>query len=146
MSNRVLVIFITVVVVLMGILFLSNLYMLVEVKGAPHYIAYNDIRGMDIYYKGTPYTADLAQQTEIAEILNGAKHEAAAVQAPAKGTSPLIQKIVIYRFNQPNIVLSLINKIDDNLIFSVPEWVTDGVIVEQSHGRLLQLLSQTYDP
>ncbi len=146
MDNRTL--FSLTALVLIGMVILLALNMTSILTGEPEnqtYLKYKQVRGIAINHNGLLYTLNFQQQNEVVEILN----QAVRVMGikPGKRQRPKISQIVIYQFNQqPDLLLTPIAYVDDNLVFSIPEWNPNGYLMEVSEGRLRQLLSQTYDP
>jgi hypothetical protein len=145
MSNRTLLY--STIVVIAGMLILFGLNVSSILTGRPPnetHLHYNQVRGMAVGYNQLLYTLNFKQQNEVIEILNRS--------IPVKGINPgrnqptNVEKIVVYQFdNQPDIIINPIAYVDKNLVFSVPQWSTDGYFREVSAGRLQQLLPQTYD-
>jgi hypothetical protein len=100
---------------------------------------------MAIAHNQLLYTLNFKQQNTVIDILNKAIHIIDI--RPGQRQPPNIEKIVIYRFNnQPDLVINPIAYVNQNLVFSIPEWEQEGYFMELSNGALKQLLSQTYDP
>lgn len=146
MNNRTLI-FLTILVLLgMAILFSINMtYILTGQPENQTYLKYNDVRGMAVGHNQMLYTLNFKQQNSVIDILNKAVRVVGV--KPGKRQKPNIEKIVVYQFEgKPDVTIIPIAYIDQNLVFSVPEWEKDGYLMELSEGDLQQLLSQTYDP
>lgn len=145
MNNRTLFYLTAIVLISMAALLTLNLSSIL--RGEPltqDYIRRNHVRGMAVEHHQLLYTLNFQQQNDILDILNRAIR---VTEIKGKREEPLIEKIVIYQFdNQPDLILKPIAYVNDDLVFSIPEWNPDGYLMEVSAGRLHQLLSQTYDP
>ena len=146
MSNRTLVYLTTLVILAMAILLGVNMQSILT--GQPEnqtYLRYNDVRGMAVNHNQLLYTLNFKQQNTVIDILN----EAIRINEikPGNRQPPNIEQLIIYQFdNKPDIVITPIAYVDQNLVFSAPLWGEDGFLMELSEGRLKELLSQTYDP
>lgn len=144
MSNRILVIFLIIAVV--GILLLLAINSSHLFSSAPHkgYLSRGETRGIELYHQGKPYTLNFEQQESLIDLLNRAT-PVEKVEVDLQSKPPLdFEKIVIYRFNAPNIILTPIGYKDNQLLFSVPEW-SQKPFQDNSQGTLRTLLSHTYD-
>lgn len=145
MSNRTLAFLTALVILSMMILLALNLTDLLT--GQPPnqtYLKYNHVRGMAISHNQMFYTLNFKQQNTVIDILNRAVPITEI--KPGKRQPPNIDKLVIFQFlGKPDIELTAITYIDQDLIFSVPQWVPNGYLLELSEGDLQKLLSQTYD-
>ena len=145
MSNRTLF-FLTALVILAMIALLAFNMKSILTGQPPNqtYLKYNNVRGMAISQNGMLYTLNFQQQNHVIKILN----EAVAIDEiePGKRSPPNFNKIVIYQFDgAPEVTLTPIAYVDQNLIFSAPQWSRNGYMMELSEGDLRTLLSQTYD-
>ncbi len=145
MSNKTLVVLIGIAIVLMMTLFILNYVQVVETKSTEKHIELNDINGMEVYHTNVPYTLNLKQQVGVANYFNEATpFEPSA--ATEMRTPTIIEKIVIYRFeNLPPVEITPVYYHHDNLVFSAPEWQGTGLLMDNSNGKLKNLLSQTFD-
>ena len=146
MSNRTLISFTALVILGMAILLGLNMNQILT--GQPEsqtYLNYNEVRGMAISHHQLLYTLNFTQQNKVIGLLNKAVR-IAELKATER-QPPDFDHLVIYQFNhKPDLIIKPIAYVDQNLIFSVPEWYKDGYLMELSEGDLQQLLSQTYDP
>jgi hypothetical protein len=145
MSNRTLA-FLTALVIL-GMLILFALNMTDILTGKPPnqvYLKYHDVRGMAVGHHRLHYTLNFKQQNTVIDILNSA---VPITEIKSHNREPAnIDTLIIYQFqNMPDVVLTPIAYIDQNLVFSAPKWVPNGYLMELSEGDLKKLLSQTYD-
>ena len=129
----------------LGILFTINITAILrgKEKNEP-YIRNEGIRGMAVEYNKLLYTLNFNQQNQMINILNRSVR-VVGVKLD-KREKPVIDKIIIYQFdNKPDIVLTPIAYINNNLVYSAPLWNVDNYLMELSDGGLQKLLVQTYD-
>ena len=145
MSNRTL--FFLTALIGVGLITLLVINMTSLLTGQPpnqSYLKYNDIRGMAISHGQTLYTLNFQQQNRIADILNRAVPIDEIKTGKRQPSN--IDQLIIYQFeNQPDIVLTAIAYVDNDLIFAAKQWVPNGYLMELSEGDLKTLLSQTFD-
>lgn len=108
-------------------------------------VSSSDIRGMAVMHKGIPYTLNFDQQKTATDVI------ARAVQVkkadyPKSDASFAFDKIIVYRFNAPDVELLPIQFQDDNLVFSVPVIDPNVYYLELSGGELKQMISSSFDP
>lgn len=146
MNNRTLVTMTCLVI--LGMLVLLGLNMTTIMSGQPaneKYLRYNHVRGMAINHNQVLYTLNFNQQNKVIEILNRSVRVVGV--KPGKRQKPAIDKIIVYQFDgKPDLIISPVAYVDNNLVFSVPEWEEEGYLMELSEGGLQTLLSKTYDP
>lgn len=145
MNNRTLYIMTACVFAGIAILFAINLDTILTGKPINQtYIKHNNIRGMAIGRNQMLYTLNFDQQNKATNILNRSVRVVGV--KPGKRQKPDIDQIVIYQFDKkPDIVLTPIAYVDDNLVFTAPAWVDQGFLMELSNGDLQKLLSESYD-
>lgn len=131
-----------VVVIGIFILLVLNLLPTSSLPSSPKYLAERDVRGVEVVHKQTPYPLNFDQQRKLIDLLNQSQQ---IPQTSYPKGSINFEKIVIYRFNAPNIELTPISEMDHELIFNVPEWNRNGLIKDNSKGKLQELISQTFD-
>lgn len=146
MSNRTLVFLTALVIGGMLILFTFNISNILTGQPLPQvYLKYNDVRGMAIISQNQiAYTLNFKQQNTIIDILN----LATPIEdiPPGERQPTRMDKLVIYQFqNKPDIVLTLLTYVNQNLVFSSPNWAPDGYLIESSNGRLKELISESHD-
>lgn len=108
-------------------------------------LSLRDIRGMAIEHNRTLYTLNLEQQMELAAIVNAAS-PTSFKNVSGENSPKNIQTIYVYRFNDmPTLEIVPIGYVDNNLVFTVPDWSLKGELVESSQGKLKELLSHSYD-
>lgn len=146
MSNKTLIFLIAIAIVLMMVLIIFNYVHVIETESTEEHIGLNDIRGMEVYHKGTPYTLNLKQQVGVATYLNEAVQFQPAQPLEKSTTSTSIAKILIFRFDGlPPIDIIPVYYEQDNLVFSAQQWSEHGLFMEDSKGKLKNLLAQTFD-
>ncbi len=104
------------------------------------YLDYNHVRGSAIEH-GLNYTLNFEQQNALITYLN----EADAFSLQISEAPPPFTKLYIYRFNAPDIVITPLAYLDNNLLFSSPEWNNGAPLLEKSQGKLKFLLENAYD-
>ena len=145
MSNRTLFIFTGLIIAGLLVLLGFNMAPLFT-KSPPSepYLKRTHVKGMDIEHKQLLYTLNFNQQNDIVDILN--RSVKVVGLKPGKRQKPDIEKIVIYQFGGPDLVLTPIAYVDNNLVFTVPEWEKNSYLMELSDGYFNKMITQTYDP
>jgi hypothetical protein len=105
------------------------------------YLSRNDVRGIDIDHEGKLWTLNFEQQNKVINILNAAVRTTEHFAPENTG----FDKLIIYRFNRPDIILTPLKVVNNQLAFAITEWNLKGNLKESNAGELLQVLSQTYD-
>lgn len=145
MSNKMLFAMIGLVCAAILVTFMMNINHVRENKAAEHFISFDHIRGMAVKQNGKQWTLNLKQQIRVAEILNDSKPAEKRMLAKGSNVGDL-EEIIIYRFPpQTDVVITPLLYFKHNLVFSAPEWLKEGYLVENSAGKLEELLKQTYD-
>ena len=128
----------------------------------PKYISPNDVRGIAIEHDHMLYTLNFQQQNALIYIFNRSHPCRASNVANAPETKKLkissgIQKIIIYRFNAPDIEIrpaGYVSKTSDvvggqanerSMLFSAPLWNPNGLLEEAAPDDAEALLLTTYD-
>lgn len=145
MSNRTLVLLTSLVLLAMFVLFAVNLSDILKRQPPDQtYLKYNTIQGMAVNRNELLYTLNFKEQNKVIQILNFAVPITEI--KPGNRLPANIHDLVIYPLEgKPEIVLTAIAYVDNNLVFSAPAWVPNGYLMELSEGNLKTLLSQTYD-
>jgi len=127
------------------------------------YISPNDVRGMAVEHNKQLFTLSFEQQNELVGIFNRSIPIAKSMIEGRKTqlkNPPLIQKIIVYRFSGPDIVItpvayvaktsSVLGDEDElqstNMVLSVNEWNPNGYLEEAAPDELAKILLTTYDP
>jgi hypothetical protein len=146
MNNRTL--FTLTGIVLLGMTILLGLNIKTILTGEPEnqtYLKYNQVRGIAVQHKELLYTLNFKQQNQVISILNQSVRVLGL--KPGKRQRPDVAKIIIYQFNeQPDLVITPLVYVDNNLVYSIPQWNPNGDLMEVSEGVLKELLPETYDP
>ncbi|MDB2613664.1 hypothetical protein N9Y92_00720 [Chlamydiales bacterium] len=140
MFNRIII---TICFLAFFVIIALNVIPLVWDANPPTFIRHDMIRDMAIKHNDILFTLNFDQSKRITDIFNRAitVHK---VQ-PTTEDAPLdFEEIVIYRFNNPAIVITPIAWVDKNLVFKAPEW-SDGYLMETSKDELYEILSNSYD-
>lgn len=145
MSNRTLLYLSFVVIAGMAILLALNISYFFTGKPIDQtYLKYNDVRGIAVSHQQKLYTLNFEQQNSAIEMLN--RSVPVVDIKPGQRQKPDIEKIIVYQFeNQPDIIITPVAIVNGNLVFSVPQWVQDGYLMDLSDGDFQKLLAQTYD-
>lgn len=126
------------------------------------YLSPNDVRGIAVQHNNKLYTLNFAQQNELVDVLNRSipvGHELIEKRKVHLQNPPEVQKIIIYRFNAPDIVITPVAYVSKTtsvmaapdtthgqMVFSIPEWNQNGLLEESTSDQLLKLLPNTYSP
>lgn len=145
MSNRILFWMTGVFVLCILILLFLNVAPHMWITPAEKYLKFNDVRGMAVEHKNKLFTLNFEQQNEVIGYLNKSIPVANTIVTDKKPKLE-ISKIVVYRFDLPDLTIVPIEYVSHNLIFSSPDWNQDGLMKDVSVGGLQNVLSQTYDP
>ena len=145
MSNRNLVL--GAILLIVGMLILFTFDFKAILSGEPlnqKYLKFNDVQSIAIEHNQLLYTLNFDQQNQVINILN----ESIPIEEikSDKRVLPNITKIVIYSLKgKPEIVLTPIAYVDNDLIYSAPDWAPNGFLMEVSEGALRNIFSQAYD-
>ncbi len=154
MSNRLLIWMTGLVIFCIGVLLFLNIMPFIWTPNVEKYLKLNDVRGMAVEHNQKLYTLNFEQQNAVVMYLNQAIPVSNSTQAKAyatktnlkdKSTNLDIAKIVIYRFNLPDLTIVPLEYVKNNLVFSSPSWNSEGLLKDVSGGKLQNLLSQTYE-
>ena len=126
------------------------------------YLSPNMVRGIAIEHKGLLYTLNFDQQNRFIAILNRSIPISEAMVEKRKSAQPAdeeIQKIVVYRFNAPDLEIrpkAYVERLNSAspqnakepqaMVLAVKELTPTGLLEETTAGELHQLFSETYDP
>lgn len=145
MSNRV-ILYLT-ALVLIGMVILFSLNLVNIFSGQPNsqaYIKHNQVRGIAVKHNQLLYTLNFRQQNDLIDLINRSL-PTREMPNDTREDTPIAQ-IVVYLFGADDLVLSPVAYINDNLVYSTPQWNPNGYFMDLSNGTLKNLLSQTYDP
>lgn len=146
MTNRTLVILTIAVIVAMLLLFGIQLSSLSRSPAQdPSLFKRQLVRGIAVSRQELLYTLNFDQQQEVIDLLNRSVRVIGI--KPGKRQKPNIDRIIIYQFDsQPDLVIHPIAYVDDNLVFSVPQFDDQHYLMELSEGDLQRLLSVASTP
>ena len=105
------------------------------------YINPNQVRGIDVVHAGKLWTLNFDQQNKLLSLLNGSS----PIEGHFNPQKFDFEKIIVYLFNRPDLIITPIHTIDNSLIFSAPEWKSNSDFKESKPGEIQKLLSSTYD-
>lgn len=145
MNNRILVALTSAVILGMLVLLALNMTsILTGQPGGQTYLRYNHVRGVAIQHNQLLYTLNFSQQNQVIDLLNRSIRVVGF--KPGKNEKPDFDQIIIYLFDgKPDVILTPVAYVDDNLVFTAPAWDKEGYLMELSEGDLKNLLSKTYD-
>lgn len=134
-----------ILVLLLGLLLTFNIQSIMRGKDVEEpYLKFNHVRGIAVERKGKLYTLSFKQQNDMIYFLNNSIHVLGV--KPDKRTKPEIEKLVVYQFDgKPDLVITPVAYVNENLVYSAPSWNPDGYMMEVSQGALQSLLADTYD-
>jgi len=127
----------------------------------PKYISPNDVKGMAVEHNHILYTLSFDQQNVLVDIFNRAipvAKEAFNARKINVKNPPAVDKIIIYRFNAPDIEIipegfvsksisvSSDQNVQDHMVFSAPLWNPLGYMEEVAADEMQKVLLTTYDP
>jgi len=102
----------------------------------------NDVQGISIEKDGKTHVLNLQQQVQLVKYLN----LAVTVEKKTYGNENDqvdFERIVISRLkNQPELIITPVAYISDNLLFSAPSWNPNGYFRDTSEGKLKQIITQ----
>lgn len=104
-----------------------------------------EVRGMSVFHKGIPYTLNFEQQSLANDALFHAVEVKKADYKPVKEGFPF-EKIVVYRFNAPDVEIFPIQYVEGNLVFSSPMLNNNAYYMELSGGAFTKMITNSYDP
>ena len=142
MNARTLYTLTAILIATFGLLFIIRFAQMINDSSGHTYISPNDVRGSAIHHHGTLYTLSFEQQNNLLASLNNAQ----AARSSDVDTMSDIKEIVIYRFEgEPDIIITPLGFVGDQLLFNAPMWHRDGPLIETSGGALKELLIQAYE-
>lgn len=132
-------------IILVGTLFLIGMNLPVTLSSdnayKPAILSQKDVKGSAIIHKDILYTLNFKQQNSLVEAINSS---ISIVKANEKDriAKPDFDRLVIYRFNQPDLEITPIEFDKEELVFSL----NGKFFKEGTQGKLKHMLSETYDP
>ena len=146
MNSRTNTFLLTVVIVCIGIIFVLNFFGLYWDTGPKRFLTPTDVRGMAVEHNGKLFTLNFDQQNHVVAVLNQAVKVGSEKYFEAEDVDFGYERLLIYRFEEPDLEMTPLAFINQQLLFRLPEWNPNGLIRETGPGELDYLLSQTYDP
>lgn len=102
------------------------------------------IKAIDLYKKGLFFPLNAEQQKIVAEAITHAEPVKKSDYPEAKG--PLnFEKLIIHRYDGPDIEIHPLQYKDSNLVFSTQGLSKDGDFIEFSAGALQKTLDSAHD-
>lgn len=160
MSSRNTLFMILAVVVGFAIIILMNIASMLNLSKAK-YISSSEVRGIAVQHNQLLYTLNFEQQNAMVDIFNRAipvSKESLADRMKLLSDNPEVQKIIIYRFDAPEIQIVPVGLVyktlsrgekesieNQSLVFSAPAWNENGLMEEATVDNLWNFLSKTYD-
>lgn len=105
----------------------------------------NGVRGSEIVVNQIPYTLNFAQQNSVISALD---HAVAVSKDTIRTESEKLffQKLVFYRFNQPDLIVRPIEQRRTALLLDIPEWSTTHYYLDASSQELTTTLKEAFGP
>ncbi len=142
MSNQVIRILTIVVIVAMSFLLLFNLKKWLPGGTSEPYLQSKTVTSITIVEEGKEYpVATGALPNFIGYINHSVPVE--GIRKEGKKEKPRFEKIVIVRKEDVDAIITPILYVDDNLIFSAPQWNPHGYMLDLSDGYLQELILKT---
>ncbi|EFB41480.1 hypothetical protein [Parachlamydia acanthamoebae] len=133
------------VLVGMGILFLMNFSPNLNTASIQkNHIDLNDIKAVTIEREGKPHTLSLEQQVELVKYLN-LSQPVEKKTYENQNDQVDFEKIIIYRFKHPELTITPVGYIGQNLLFSAPDLNPLGYMLDFSDGKLKNLIAQSIE-
>lgn len=107
-------------------------------------ISLNDTNGMTVVHNGKPYTLNFEQQNSAMEYINRSVFVKKSDYEKRKKNFE-VEKIIVYRFKNPEVDIFPIDLADRNLIFSAPTWSQEYYFMDLSAGGFQRLLASSFD-
>jgi len=161
MKNRTTLIMTAAVLVGFAVIILINVAALFGIVPAK-YISPNDVRGIAVEHQQKLYTLNFNQQNAVVTAFNNLfpiTEGELKTRKIDKSPTTQVQKIIIYRFDEPDIEITPVGFIAKShslmstdpadafsYVFSIPAWHKQGFLEEAATDSLYKILSTTYDP
>lgn len=105
----------------------------------------NQVKGIAVEKEGKIYNLSMKQQTEALTFLDRSE-PVDKKDYPEKDPKIGFNRIIVYRYNLPDITLEPIAFDRKNLVFSVPQLSTNSYMVELSGGEFTNLILKVVQP
>ncbi len=132
-----------IIVVMVGVLLLRGAINFIPEGDKNLYVDPYSVNGIEVVYKGLPYTLNFEQQQDMVDAINRLLPMGklrGEVLAPAG-----FEKIVLYLFDKKPIEMLPIDFHDNELAFKVKEWNPDGYLMDVSAGSMWRLVESSHD-
>lgn len=106
-------------------------------------LSLNTVRGSALVVKHVPYTLNFAQQTSVIQALD----RTIAVSKDslgAPGERPFFEQLIVYRFNQPELIIRPLEQRETTLVLDIPEWSKTHYFLDTSSGELAKTLQGAF--
>lgn len=128
----------------MALLLAINLSTLFTPPPVEKFLSFNGVAGIAVEHEKTLYTLNFDQQNHVIAFINESL-PIGEYPVEASKTPLNVSKLIIYRFEKPNITLNLVTYDKNDLILKSTEWNPQGFLKDISQGSFKTLLSETYD-
>lgn len=105
----------------------------------------DSVRGSALVVKGVTYTLNFNQQVSVINVLG----RAIAIGRDAissDGQKPFFDKLIIYRFNQPDLIIQPLQQRVTSMLLDIPEWSETQYFLDTSSGELVNTLKEAFGP
>lgn len=133
-----------VVAVAVGLLLLRGLVPIIPEGKISTFLQANNVRGMEVVWKGQPYTLNFQQQQEMIEYIN--RSIPVGKIRDSITSYPGLNKIVVYQFGQPTVDLTPVDFNLNEFYFSALTWNPGGYLMDNSAGEMARLVESSHDP
>jgi hypothetical protein len=130
----------------LSLLLALNLLPFLRSSTPEKYLQYNAVSGIAVEHRGLLYTLNFEQQNGFIDLINRALPiTKEGIEHPS--FEPVnFTKIVVTPFEGAPIVFTPVENTAEGLTTYCAELNPDGYLKEPSQGKLVELLTQTYDP
>jgi len=131
-------IFLSIALVAIAAAFFLNLSSKFNTEIANPILIQGDVEGMAVQYKGKLYTLNFRQQEQFIETIN---KSLPYIEKKVSNEGLNFDKLVVYRFQKPEIALTPIGYEAGRLVFSIPE-LHAGYLEEATPGKIQNLINE----
>lgn len=104
----------------------------------------NQVKGMAVEKEGKIYNLNMKQQAEALAFLDRAE-PVDKKDYPNKDPKIGFNRIIVYRFNLPDIIITPITHENKNLVFEIPQLSTNSYMMEFSGGEFTNLIQKVIE-
>jgi hypothetical protein len=142
MSNRLVIWLATFCIASIAFLFFINSLSMIWSQPNEKFLSYNGVRGMAITHNDTLYTLNFEQQNTVIAQLN--------LSNPFETQDNLLQSppftnLIVYLFNEPDVVLTPLGYNHESLVFSAPQWNKGRPLIVPDNHLFKQILETSYE-